>query len=306
MNWKSWVPLALALVLGLVAMMISKDLLNSNNNAPRDERGAMNEVVVAKRMLAAGSALRAADLSVEKMSGEPPESVFRSIAEVEGRVVTLPVSKGQPLIETLLAPKGTGSGLQALVPRGMRAITLEINEFSGLAGFLVPGCRVDVVSTINGGGGDEAISRMVVQNVEVTALGQRHQNEPGAAQVEPTRSVTLLVKPKEAEAIELAASTGRPRLVLRSSGDTDIPSTEGVTVAELIGRRSSKSDPFTMPVAMITPTPSTQPSEAPLTPVALERRPVRRMVKVIRGGIETQVEIEVEPEAGPKWITDAH
>jgi Flp pilus assembly protein CpaB len=190
----------------------------------------------------------------------------------------------------------------------MRAITVEINEFSGLAGHLAAGCRVDVVSTIQGEAG-ETLSRTIVQNVEVRAIGRRNPDNDG--QPEQVKSVTLLVKPKEAEAIELAAATGRPRLVLRGSGDNSDATSIGITVAELRGRaQQKKNDPWGLPVELFTPrpttptTPSTQP--VAVSPVIEMLPPPTRTIKVIRAGRESEVILELpRPDKQPKWITDA-
>jgi pilus assembly protein CpaB len=214
--------------------------------------------------------------------------------------------RGSPVLESMLAPKGSGSGLQALIPPGMRAITVEINEFSGVAGNLVPGCRVDVVASINGEGGGEMVSRTIVQNVRVTAIGMRRptpEEEKGGSNGGQMKSVTLLTTPKEAEAIELAAATGRPRLVLRSGADNGTANSEGVTVGELRGARAPKKDPFQQ-VELI----------KPVSPIALSATPTTqpiartRQVKVIRAGVESEVTIEdpsLVQQAGPKWITGA-
>ena len=302
MNAKTWVPLALAVVLGLVAMKVTRNVL-SQKDTPTAVKDDTSKVVVTKHNVPAGTALRSDDLAIAKIGGDvAPEAAFRDPSELEGRVVTSGLAKGQPVMENLLAPVGTGSGLQAVVPKGMRAITLEVNEFSGLAGFLVPGCRVDVVSTISGEGGD-VVSRTIVQDVEVTALGRRQQ--VAGEEPEQTKSVTLLVKPKEAEAIELAAATGRPRLVLRSSGDKDAPRSDGVTSAELRGRK--RLDPFaTLPVEMFKPTPATRPADPePLTPIGFQPPPREHTVKVIRGGVESEVTFQLPPERGQTLTTDA-
>ena len=311
MNWKAWVPLALAIVLGPIAMKVAKDAMDRRGGAQTAHR--FIEVVVARHGVPVGTSLSAADVTIDKIPGDtPPESVFHRIDEVTGRVVTAPLVKGQPVLQSLLAPVGTGRGLQALVPRGMRAITLEINEFSGLAGFLVAGCHVDVVATINDR--DQMVSRTVVQNVKVTALGQRGQSQDGEA-TEPTKSVTLLVTPEQAEAIELASATGRPRLVLRSSGDDSAHLSHGVTIAELGGQSSwQPPDPFAPSVAVVTPAPA--PAPIPTTnpvhivqhnPAPTPHVPARqRMVTVIRGGVESQVVFELpSPLREGKFITDA-
>ena len=252
-----------------------------------------HKVVVTKRNIPAGTALQADDLAIANIGGDvAPEGAFHDPSQLEGRVVTSGLAKGQPVMENLLAPLGTGSGLQAVVPKGMRAITLEVNEFSGVAGFLVPGCRVDVVSTISESGGD-VVSRTIVQNVEVTALGRRQQANIDEA--EQTKSVTLLVKPREAEAIELAAATGRPRLVLRSSGDKETAKSSGVTVAELRGGRKAVDPYANMPVQVYKPeSPTTNPVDrAPVTPVVHQQpAPREHTVTVIRGGVASEVTMQ--------------
>ena len=150
MNAKTWIPLTLAVMLGLVAIKVTATSLRrrirpSHRRPPYPRRRAKHNVP-------AGTALRRRPVAREHRRRVSPESVFRDPAELEGRVVTSGLAKGQPVMETLLGALGTGSGLQAVVPKGMGAITLEVNEFSGLAGFLAPGCRVDVVSTISGRG----------------------------------------------------------------------------------------------------------------------------------------------------------
>lgn len=304
MNLKTWVPLALAIILGLVAMKIARDVIASKNAAPPSVARDLTEVVVVKRNLIAGSPLRAEDLSISRISTDvQPELVFRTVAELEGRVVREDITRGQPIVEPMLAPRGTGSGLQALVPNGMRAISLEINEFSGVAGFLLPGCRVDVVATIPGEAG-EMLSRTVVQNVEVTAIGRRQQTPDDRDG--PAKSVTLLVTPQQAEAIELSAATARPRLVLRGSGDNADAGTTGITVAELKGRPGrTRQDPWAVPVKIVNPVPATQPVN--VTPVVQVSTPRQRNIRVIRGGIESEVVIEMpRTDAPSKWMTDAN
>jgi pilus assembly protein CpaB len=310
MNWKTWVPLVLAIVLGLVAMKVARDVM-SQKNGGSSQAAKLTDVVVLKNDLMAGTALKAEDVVIGRMTGElSPESIFRNVSEVEGRVISVPMFKGQPVVENLLKPKGTGAGLQALVPEGMRAITVEINEFSGLAGFLLPGCRVDVVATISGeNSNDNMVSRTIVQNVLVSALGQRHQNDPSAEKTEQLKSVTLIVAPKEAEAIELAAATGRPRLVLRSSGDTDQKPSDGITVAELRGKARKNADPF-MPVEYLKPISSpppvtiSSPTTQPQAQTDDWEPTIRRSVRVIRGGVESDVTMELPNPRTPKWMTN--
>jgi pilus assembly protein CpaB len=306
MKLKTWLPLVLAVVLGLAAMKVARDMTSKKD--PGKERGPGTTVVVLRSDVSAGAALTAADLATVEMTGEiNREAMFTDPAELDGRVLVADAVKGTPVASAMLAPKGSGAGLQALIPDGMRAITVEINEFSGVAGFLAPGCRVDVVVTIGGDAG-EMLSRTVVQNVKVQAMGTRQQADPNA----PVRSVTLLVTPKEAEAIELACATGRPRLVLRPGSDGSTEESIGVTVAELRTGNPASLDPFSIqPVQYLTPASQpTQSTQVPsVTPVAESRpdprpRVWQRKVQVIRGGVESTITFdEVATPSNPRWIT---
>lgn len=311
MNWKTWVPLVLAVALGLVAMKVARDVMSKNQAAGTSGGGL--KMIVAKHDIAAGAELTADDLEAVKVASEVnPQAVFTDAAAIQGRVLSIALVKGSPILEGMLAPTGKGSGLQALIPDGMRAITVEINEISGVAGNLVPGCRVDVLSTINGDGG-EMMSRTVVQNVKVQAMGAKRAPDDNAA---PTRSVTLLASPKEAEAIELATSTGKPRLILRSGTDYDLPLSEGVNLTMLRGG-SIMSDPFEtsqppIPVMVATAAdvkPSTQPNATikPVSDTPVAPRPWRRtrQIKIIRAGVESDMVVEeMSSPINGRWITN--
>lgn len=298
MKLKAIVPLIVALVLGLVAALMAWQMTNRpESKASAQPKSA--QVVVLNQNIAPGMELRADNLVLGPAgSQQAPEGTFTSVDQVAGRISTVPMVKGQPVFETLLAPLGTGSGLQALVPAGMRAITVEVNEFSGVAGLLAPGCRVDVVMTIQGERNGESLARTICQDIKVTAVGQRigqgKEKDKDDEHGEP-RSVTLLVTPKDAEAIELGASMGRPRLVLRGSQDKALAPSEGVTLAELRGDpKHASADPFVnRPVEHVQP--STQPVERTVNATPLQRT---RTVQIIRAGSESSVTFELNsPEA---------
>jgi pilus assembly protein CpaB len=295
MNVKTVIPLALAIVLGLFAAIAAKNMIDKNKSQP-SAVARYTQVVVAKDNIPAGSELRAEDLTVGKMAGDiPAEVIYGNPAEVVGRVLVASLVKGQPIMEPVLAPKGTGSGLQALVPMGMRAITIEVNDFSGVGGFLVPGCHVDVIATLTGTN-NEQFDRTVVQNIKVTAVNS-HMTQPGPdAQPEQMRSVTLLATPKEAEAINLAAGTGRPRFVLRASGDDATTFSDGFTLAELRGK-GHHSDPFGDVTDAQLTKPATQPSDAAW------KTAHTRTISAIRGGVESDCTVQIGLRDEP-WMTD--
>jgi pilus assembly protein CpaB len=311
MNVKTWIPLGLALVLGLVAAMFARNMMSANRGQ-QTQAGKFTQVVTVKGGVAPGHEMTAADLTTGQIMAESaPEGTFTNVADVVGRVTTLQLVKGQPVIESLLAPKGAGSGLQALVPEGMRAITVEVNEFSGVAGMLQPGCHVDVLATIQDSQDSDKIARTIVENVRVTAVGPKLSG--GATEDKDAqlfKSVTLLAEPKDAEAIELAASCGRPRLVLRGGNDDGSSMTGGVSLAELRGQaRSGGKDPFVQQIQYIPVpppvSPTTQPDKGEEKPQRSEGPKLKyRNVQVIRNGVESTVSF-VDPFASQTRITGA-
>lgn len=234
MNAKTWVPLALAIICAIAAALVARQVMLSRPAAAANPEAALRTVVVANGNILPGTEITADLLLIAKVSPEMAQDTFASAGELVGRVAQAPIYKGQPVIGKLLAPKGSPSGLAGLVPPGMRAIAIEVNEFSGVAGFLTPGCRVDVLATLQGDRNGELVSRTVVQNVMVTAIGQRMsvQRESGRDE-QPFRSVTIIATPEEAKAIELAAATGRPRLVLRNQGDHSRDTGSGVSLSDI-------------------------------------------------------------------------
>ena len=295
MNVKTVIPLALAIVLGLFAAMAAKNMIDKN----KGQQAAIThytQVVVAKDNIQAGTALTPEDLTVGKMVGDvPPEVIFGNPAEVSGRVLTCNLVKGQPIMEPVLAPKGTGSGLQALVPKGMRAITIEVNEFSAVGGFLVPGCHVDVLATVNiTTNNNEPFTRIVVEDLKVTAVNSHLAAAGPGAEPEPMRSVTLLATPEQAEQINLAASKGSPRFVLRASGDDSQGGTAGVSLAELIGK-VKRDDPF----ADTKQAAATQPADSAASWNAAHTR----NIETIKGGVEGGVTVQIGLHDA-KWMTD--
>lgn len=300
MNARTWVPLGLALVLGLAAALVARQVLLSRQASvvenPADQ---LKTVVVANDNILPGTEIDPATLVTAKVSVEMArEDTFATPGELAGRVAQAPIYKGQPLLGKLLAPKGSPSGLAGLVPAGMRAITLEVNEFSGVGGFLTPGCRVDVLATVRGEKDSEMVSQTVVQNVMVTAIGQRMTVQREGKDEGPFRSVTLIASPEEAQAIELAAVLARPRLVLRNQRDDSKDAGPGVTLSDIRGSTRNKlpDDPFanvTAPTPVEpapTPTPSTQPAVATATDPS---EPAYWTIKVIRGGTPSDVVVPV-------------
>jgi pilus assembly protein CpaB len=161
---------------------------------------------------------------------------FSRPEELEGRVTAIPLTVGEPVLESKLAPKGVIPGLTALLPQEKRAMTVKVDEASGVAGFLNPDNRVDVVVTVDKGDyNKDPISKVVLQNLRVLGTGQRIEKTLGEKpQVVPT--VTLEVTPTEGERLALAVREGMISLVLRNQQDMHMVQTMGVRTSTLLGK----------------------------------------------------------------------
>ena len=312
MKVKTWVPLVLAVILGLVAAKLTRDSI-ARGRAPVPQ-ATMAVMVTAAGDIEPGQLITADLLTTGKVAaGSVPAGAFTSPAEAADRVALVRMVKDQPVLEGMLAPQGTAAGVQALIPPGMRAITIQVNEFSGLAGLLTPGCHVDIISVLRGGGGQtqQDVARTIAQNVEVRAVGKQISAGAAAAPKEgeavaPMTSVTLLVSPAQAEAMQLAGSGGQPWLVLRNARDTAAVDSEGTTVADLRGEARKaglpETEPVTVPVAIVTPAPepTTKPAVEPEDPFvetpappAAPPAPRTRDVTFIRATKEEVVQVNV-------------
>jgi len=288
MNVKKIAPLIVALVLGVVCAKMLFDFVQKRQGGVLSEL-KHPQMVVAKRSIEAGTALTEEDLGLGDVASDStvPETAFTSVDQLLGRVTVVPLLQGQAITNTLLAPRGMGPGLQAAIPLGMRAVTVEINEITGVAGYLAPGCHVDVVQTVRDEKTGLPLARTLAQNVKITAVGMRHNPQDGDG---GGRSITLLVTPPQAELIELSSSIGHPRFALRNGNDLATTETKGITLAELVGHHSSHSDelasasglPTTQPMTVLTSNTTTRPSN-------LDSDNDQWTIEIIRGGSTSEV-----------------
>jgi pilus assembly protein CpaB len=180
------------------------------------------DVAVAANDVQVGAKLQDHDVKIVKLPPDDlPSGVFRSKTKVVGRGVILPITKGEFILPNKLAAENAGAGLPALIPPGMRAVSVRVNEVVSVAGFVVPGTRVDVLLTGNPVGGSDARTTTVLSNIEVLAAGQRlERNSAGDTSMAPV--ITLLVSPEDAQKVTLASSQGRIQLSLRNPLDTNL------------------------------------------------------------------------------------
>lgn len=284
MDAKKVLPLVIAVVMAAGAGFMVLKMIHKTG--PQGAQVKMPQIVVAKHDIEAGAVLTDDDLMLGTIgTGAVPETAFRNPSEVIGRVPTVPLISGQALTSVLLAPRGTGGGLQSVVPIGMRAMTLEINEFSGVAGYIVPGSHVDILQSMRDLKTGASFSRTIAQNVKVTTIGQRHgpsDKDDGNASA---HSATVLVTPQQAELLELASANGHPRLTLRSSNDLTDAAVRGATLADLQGTLhgdGTRSASDTIPASS-----TTRPSDAQAAASDTWT------VQVIRGDSNTEAKFDI-------------
>jgi pilus assembly protein CpaB len=205
----------LALALGTVASWSVYQHLEAKAGAEIDKGEA---VVVAANDLAVGSKITDKDVKTVRFpTGSPPAGSFSNRAAVVGRGVIIPIVRGEFILQSKLAAEHAGSGLPALIPAGMRAVSVRVNEVVQVAGFVQPGTRVDVLLTGNPGGGEQQTTT-ILENVQVIAAGSKlERNTAGEAQMAPV--ITLLVSPEDAQKLTLASTEGRIQLALRNPLD---------------------------------------------------------------------------------------
>lgn len=307
MKVKQWIPIVLALVLGLAALKLTRDRM-SRVQAPT--AGAVNfaERVVAARDIPAGEQITPGDLALGKVAADAiPTGSFNATADLKDRVAATAIVKGQPVLESLLAPTGAAAGVQALIPPGMRAITIQVNEFSGVGGLLTVGCKVDIISTVTGGDEKEgSVARTIVQNVEVRAVGRqivaptagdKLETQNNGQPAPPPTNVTLLVTPEQAEQVQLASVGGKPWLSLRNATDAADVETAGTSMADLRGDRTKKGTEAVTPVkpAAVDPFAETTPVKTASARKGVDDAATKtRTVTIIRGTKEQTLQMAVE------------
>ena len=200
--------------------------------------------------------------------------------------IIAPVDENVPLTASNLASKEAGVGLPPTIPPGMRAISVKVNEVIGVAGFVVPGTRVDVMAIVSRG--DNRVARVVVSNVQVLAAGTRYDQEVAReGQAMPSSVVTLLASPVDAELIGLAATEGQIMLTLRNPLDTADAATAGTASSSLAGGGQPAPKPVSSgPAAPRRAAPAAVVAAPPPAPAA---PPPPKPVVVIRAGVVKEI-----------------
>ncbi|MBL8137480.1 MAG: Flp pilus assembly protein CpaB [Acidobacteria bacterium] len=225
-------------------------------------------VAVAAKALPMGTLLSATDVKlVSWPQSSPVPGAFSTVESVVNRGLLAGVVENEPLTPTKVADAQAGAGLAPTIPPGMRAVSVKVDEVVGVAGFAVPGARVDLVVALTQQ--DQNVSRVVVTNVLVLTAGTKYDQDAARdGRPVPATVVTLVVTPEDAERISLAASVGRITLALRNPLDIEPTATRGMRLASLMGA-ADPPPPSTVPAPRRSIAPPPVKAPAPPAPPAI-------------------------------------
>jgi len=283
-NSRAFLIIGVALFLALAAVLVAAKWMS-------EQGAAGTRVVVASAEIAQGTRLGTRLELAEWPSGALPPGAVTDVKLLEGRVARTDIQRGEPVLESELAPPGTTGGLSAVVAAGKRAMTVRVNDVVGVAGFALPGNYVDILVNLQGSAADnglrvQPISKIVLERILVLAAGEesnRDDTKPKAV-----NAVTLELAPDQVEKLDLARSIGTLSLVLRNQIDPQPANTLGATRESVLGLPEAKPAPapvaaasVDVPPRAVAPAPAPVPAAAP-APVR-QAAPRGDGVLVIRG-----------------------
>jgi pilus assembly protein CpaB len=276
---------AFALVVSAGAAFVLYQLISSKVTAGAASHPTTKTVFVATRDLQPGTLVTEQDVVKQDYITVPTGAITRK-EDIVNRGVISAIHKDAPFFEGTLAKAGEGAGFATIIPNGMRAFTVRVNEVVGVAGFAVAGMHVDVLVAgmpPNGGQNTGAVSRTLLQNISVLSAGQNYQKDAEGKPV-LVQVVNLLVTPEQAEVLNLATDQ-RIQLVLRNPSDDVITQTSGAATVNLFAGGDIHPPRLE---AYVTPKPQHKdppPVAAPIVTAA----PKSSVVEVLAGGVRTQV-----------------
>jgi pilus assembly protein CpaB len=255
------------------------------------------QVIMAARSLDPGTLIKDQDLKTGPWTGTLPAGALVKKEDILGRGVVASIVEGELVLASRLAPRGAGAGLASMIPPGMRAVAVRVNDIVGVGGFVVPGMHVDILisgAPPNSDGRTGNLTKTMLQNIEVLSAGQdTRRDAEGKPVLVPL--VNLLVTPEQAEKLSLAASQTTIQLVLRNPLDTKTTETPGTAVAQLFGTRvaPAAAEPRFASRAVPPPAPSRTVTPAPAPPiVSRPRDPAPIMMETLHGNRRAETKFQ--------------
>lgn len=301
MNRRLGTILIAALVIaGLCALVVFRQMKRQSEAA---KPVPTNRIVRASKDIKLGMVIAASDVTLGDNNGPVPKGAFVKIEDVVGRGAVAEMVQGEPVIESRLAARGSGGGLAATIPPGMRACAVRVDEVVGVAGFVTAGQRVDVLASgmrpesssgsqpMMGPMNANFATRMILQNIQVLSAGTDIQKD-AEGKPKTVQVVNLLVDPEQAETLSLASNQLRIQLVLRNPLDTT------VTPVRAVGMHSLLSDEPAAASAVAAVLPLRRSTGGSARPKPVPVAPTAYSVEVLNGANRSEEHVHM-PEGRP-------
>lgn len=276
---KMKVIVPLAVIISSIATFAIYQYIKNVRESANKPKIAITQIVVANSDLEMGWKLRESDLKVSQWPENiiPPNS-FSDLAQLTDRVIKINIYKGEPILDSKLAPLGSEGGFSSIIPQGYRALTVNVDSYTGVSGFILPNARVDVLVTVPSTSRREySKTKIILEDIKVLAVDQTYERKGDDPVI--VQNVTLLVKPEDAEKLALACSEGKLQLSLRNTTDRTVQPTAGVRLQELIS--SSIRRRATGTTSSRTTQTSSEISE-------------EKTIEILRSGERSEVKVKVE------------
>jgi pilus assembly protein CpaB len=248
-RYRAVIFLGLAVIIALITSVMVFSWLRNQANVPKAEaatiKGSM--VAVPTADLGWGTKLtREMFQLIEYPASSLPEGHFSNLDGINDRVLLVDVKRNELLLESKLAPlDGKTGGVTAVTDPNKRAMSVKVDDVIGVAGFIKPGDRVDVMVTMEPAGGPEkAVSKMILENLKVLAAGTQMERKGKDEEPKPVQVITVEVEVEEAEKLALASTQGRLRLALRNPLNAEKFLTQGATVGSVLNSYRPKAKPI--------------------------------------------------------------
>ena len=288
-RYRPFIILGIAVIIAFVTSVLIYNYLQRKARV-KDVTLETQSIAIAKVDLNWGTVLTSEVIEMKPfLKKSLPAGHFSDPPSLTGRVLISPVKANEPIFESKLAPTTIKTGgVAAVVSPKKRAVAVKVDKVIGVAGFIYPGNRVDVLVTITTGKTPEPITKIVLENILVLAAGPEIQTKGKEERPSPVDVITLEVTPEEAEKLALAATEGKLQLALRNFIDTEDVLTKGTTIPALLSSYTTSKE--TRPVARrgvaakrTTPAVSTAPKE---------KKPPAFVVELIKGTKSSEVKFE--------------
>jgi pilus assembly protein CpaB len=251
-KYGAFLALTLAVIFGLSAVFLSNKWLSAKETVMVKETAPGTRIVVAAVDIPIGSRLTGNNLTLaEWPKANVPKGSFTEIGTLTDRIAVSQLVAGEPLLAAELAAPGSGAGLVAMIEPGMRAMSVKVDEVTGVGGFILPSTYVDIIG-VEKIEGNRNKAETILRRIKVLAIAQETFTEEGKAKV--VRTVTLEIKPDQAEILALQTQKGSIHLVLRNPMEEVVevpPEPKIVAKAPAVRTRVYKPKPVPFEVEII-------------------------------------------------------